>query len=217
MFIGWDNYPRDPSYTQVAITRIDVVVKDSIDSVGNRYWWYEDIRKDWYIVQTLDGVVSTYQSGVKLFDAIGLCDSIGQVRKTGVYELEYLGEQVIYLMKRPTRARAYFRWFRNSLDSLIPQAIDYYVEFMGRVLVVDADHGSESERAVGAVISGVRYGGNPTSIDEVQSSLTRTWHYSDGRVYLESSVNDEVEITVTDVTGRLLFIRSVGGADVVDL
>jgi hypothetical protein len=217
VFIGWDNYPRDPNYTQVAITRIDVVVKDSIDSAGNRYWWKGDIRNDWYIVQTVDGVVSTFQGGVKLADIIGLCDTVGQVRKIGVNESEYLGEQVIYLMKRPTLARTYYRCFRSSLDSLIPQAFDYYVENLGKVLTVKADHGSESERVVGAVLSGVRYGGNPTSVFDGPLDTKRTWDVSYGQLHLRCLPSDELEVTVTDLTGRVALDRMAQGNEVIDL
>ncbi|MBK6292032.1 MAG: T9SS type A sorting domain-containing protein [Ignavibacteria bacterium] len=217
VFIGWDRYPRDPNYTQVPITRIDVVVKDSIDSAGNRYWWYGDIDNDWYIVQAVDGVVGTYRNGAKLFETIGLCDTIGQVRRIGVYELKYLGEQVIYLMKKPTLARTYFRWFRNSLDSLIPQAFDYYVEYLGQVLVVSADHGSESERVVGAVLSGVRYGGNPTSVIDGPSTRKPTWDVSYGQLRLRCQPMEELEVLVTDLTGRVAFDRMVQGNGVVDV
>ncbi|MBK9184022.1 MAG: T9SS type A sorting domain-containing protein [Ignavibacteria bacterium] len=217
VFIGWDRYPRDPSYTQVPITRIDVVVKDSVDSAGNRYWWKGDIGSNWYIVQTEDGVVSTIQDGVKLSEIIGLCDTIGQVRKIGVYELKYLGEQVIYLMKKPTLARTYFRWFRNSLDSLIPQSFDYYVEYLGKVLTVNADHGSESERAVGAVLSGVRYGGNPTSVIDGPSTTKPTWDVSYGQIRLRCQPMEELEVLVTDLTGRVAFNRMVQGNGLVDV
>lgn len=217
VFIGWDSFPRDPNYTNVAITRIDVVVKDSIDGVGNRYWWKGDIGNDWYIVQTVDGVVSTIQDGVKLSDIIGLCDSIGQVRKVGVYDLEYLGEQVIYLMKRPTLARTYFRWFRNSLDSLIPQSFDYYVEYLGKVLTVKADHGSDSERAVGAVLSGVRYGSNPTSVIDGPSTTKPAWDLSYGQLRLLSQPAEELEVIVTDLTGRVALDQVVQGNGAIDV
>ncbi len=76
VFIGFDRYPRDPNYTNVGIRRIDVIVKDSTDSVGNRYWWREGNDIDGYIVQSVDGLVCKYRSGVKQFELISLCDTI---------------------------------------------------------------------------------------------------------------------------------------------
>ena len=203
LYIGEDARYNDPNAGPPYVQWVDVIIRDSTDAEGNRYWWFPSDNPGQYYKQFTDGSVEfrTYNERRQYW--YGMCDTPGFVRRSGGATV-FLGYDVIYLFRKPAWAMRYAKYDVVD-DSLIYTEYDYFVvPGFGEVLELETHHGIGKRRLVGAVVNGVRYGcaATTTSVDDEQLGPT-SLRVEGSSIHIGGEIPPGSVVQVFDLHGRL--------------